>query len=58
MESLATANHLERVGWIHGEWHGRRHKHRLRQALTAAHVYHVDPNPPYQCGLFIAHRQR
>ncbi|HMO86382.1 MAG TPA: FkbM family methyltransferase [Lacipirellulaceae bacterium] len=57
MESLSANGHLSHVGWIRGEWHGRRHKHRLAQALAATHVYHVDPNPPHQCGLFIAHRK-
>ena len=57
LESLAENNHLPQIGWIRGEWHGRRHKHRLAKALDATHVYHVDPNPPHSCGLFIAHRQ-
>ncbi len=57
LESLSENNRLPQVGWIRGEWHGRRHKQRLAQALSGTHVYHVDPNPPHQCGLFIAHRR-
>jgi hypothetical protein len=29
----------------------------LAQALAATHVAHVDPNPPHECGLFIAHQR-
>jgi FkbM family methyltransferase len=58
LESLAEYNRLPQVGWIRGEWHGRRHKHHLATTLAATHVYHVDPNPPHPCGLFIAHRRQ
>jgi FkbM family methyltransferase len=58
LESLAEHERLPQVGWIRGEWHGRRHKQRLAKALAVTHVYHVDPNPPHQCGLFIGHRRR
>jgi hypothetical protein len=57
LESLAAAGHLDRVGWIRGEWHGRRHRQRIADSLAATHVFHVDPNPPHNCGLFIAHRR-
>lgn len=57
VESLSTNGRLSQVGWIRGEWHGRRHKHCLAEALAGTPVYHVDPNPPHSCGLFIAHRR-
>ena len=57
LESLAENGRLPQVGWIRGEWHGRRHKARVADALAKTHVYHIDPNPPHQCGLFVAHRR-
>lgn len=57
LESLAENRRLPQVGWIRGEWHGRRHKQWLADALAATYVYNVDPNPPHQCGLFTAHRR-
>lgn len=57
LETLAHTARLPQVGWIRGEWHGRRHRQRLAQALAETHVYHIDPNPPHACGLFIAHRR-
>jgi FkbM family methyltransferase len=57
LESLADHHRLSQVGWIRGEWHGRPHRKRLIDALGATHVAHVDPNPPHECGLFIAHRR-
>lgn len=58
LEALAENGRLPHVGWIRGEWHGRRHKQRLVETLAATHVAHVDPNPPHQCGLFVAHRRQ
>ncbi len=58
LESLAECGRLPQVGWIRGEWHGRRHKQRLAEALASTHVYNVDPNPPHPCGLFVAHRKQ
>jgi hypothetical protein len=57
LESLAKSDQLQQVGWIRGEWHGRRHKQRLANALDATHVHHIDPNPPHECGLFVSHRR-
>jgi FkbM family methyltransferase len=57
LESLVATGRLSLVGWIRGEWHGRRHKQRIAEALAGTHVYHVDPNPLHPCGLFIAHRK-
>ncbi len=57
LDSLAESGRLPQVGWIRGEWHGRRHKQRLSKALADTHVSHVDPNPPHNCGLFIAHHR-
>lgn len=58
VEALSAKGRMSQIGWIRGEWHGRRHKQRLAQALAASHVYHVDPNPPHACGLFIALRRQ
>jgi hypothetical protein len=49
LESLAENGRLTQVGWIRGEWHGRRNKQRLAKALAETHVYHIDSNPPHQC---------
>jgi FkbM family methyltransferase len=57
LESLAENCRLAQVGWIRGEWHGRRHKQRLAEALAETHVAHIDVNKPHECGLFVAHRR-
>jgi FkbM family methyltransferase len=57
LESLSENGHLSQVGWIRGEWHGRRHKQRLAEALAETHVAHIDVNKPHECGLFVAHRR-
>lgn len=56
-ESLSAHDQLPQVGWIRDAWHGRRLTPRLLDALAATHVNHVDPHPPQECGLFIAHRR-
>jgi FkbM family methyltransferase len=58
LETLSRNGHLAQVGWIRGEWHSCRHRQRLAKALAETHVYHIDPNPPHSCGLFIAHRRQ
>lgn len=58
LESLSENSHLPQVGWIRGEWHSRRHRERLAKALANSHMYHIDPNPPHECGMFIAHRRK
>jgi FkbM family methyltransferase len=56
LETLSHNGFLADVGWIRGEWHGRRHKQRIAELLAATHIAHVDPNPPHECGLFVGHR--
>lgn len=56
LEAAAENDRLPHVGWIRGEWHGRRHRHRLTDVLARTHVAHVDSNPPHECGLFVARR--
>ncbi len=56
ISELSALGHMDRVGWIRGEWHSRKDNLLLANFLGQTHAFNIDPNPLHSVGMFVAHR--
>lgn len=56
LEDLDSANYLDRIVWIRGEWHYHESIPRIRAALDKTHIVFISEEP-HPWGAFIAHRK-
>jgi hypothetical protein len=58
ISELSARGLMPDIGWLRSECHSRKDNLLLAKPLGQTHVFNIDPNLPYELGIFVGHRIR
>jgi hypothetical protein len=56
ISELSALGLMDRIGWLRSECNSRKDNLLLANPLGQTHVFNIDPNYPYEVGMFVGHR--